>query len=210
MKPVVEVPAVPFRQIPQDKENRKEKRPLNYRHETLIEQEVDIHKVLNKLLKRHKVLNKLLKSTTGVSVEELMALSPKLRDTYKECITKKWVATQLHDLQESNNKSEKDELTKIVQVNLSILKDCELEQRELQGVVDGPDRAWVAQDPVTQYLETLPEGERDNQIFVAKEAESLRVIMANINGCCSEEALLDNGSQIISMSREVAMSAHIS
>ncbi|KXN91781.1 hypothetical protein AN958_12252 [Leucoagaricus sp. SymC.cos] len=34
--------------------------------------------------------------------------------------------------------------------------------------------------------------------------------MANINGCCSKEALLDNGSQIISMSREVAMSAHIS
>ncbi|KXN92981.1 hypothetical protein AN958_09278, partial [Leucoagaricus sp. SymC.cos] len=30
-----------------------------------------------------------------------------------------------------------------------------------------------------------------------------------INGCCSKEALLDNGSQIISMSREVAMSAHI-
>ncbi|KXN92718.1 hypothetical protein AN958_12396, partial [Leucoagaricus sp. SymC.cos] len=46
--------------------------------------------------------------------------------------------------------------------------------------------------------------------FVAKEAESLRVITANINGYCSEEALLDNRSQIILMSREVAMSAHIS
>ncbi|KXN85987.1 hypothetical protein AN958_10626, partial [Leucoagaricus sp. SymC.cos] len=127
IKPMVEVPAVPFRQISQDKENRKEKRPPNYRHETPIEQDVDIHKVLNKLLK----------STTGVLVKELMALSPKLRDTYKEYITKKWVATQLHDLQESDNKSEKDELTKIVQVNLSTLKDCEL-SRENPSLLGQP------------------------------------------------------------------------
>ncbi|KXN90367.1 hypothetical protein AN958_04236 [Leucoagaricus sp. SymC.cos] len=52
--------------------------------------------------------------------------------------------------------------------------------------------------------------QKEKEIIVAKEAESLQVIIANINRYCSKEALLDNGSQIISMSREVAILAHIS
>jgi hypothetical protein len=149
MKPVVEVPPVPYQYLPQEE---RKKSPPNYRHEAPIEQEVDIDSVLSKLLK----------SSTDVSLEELMALSPKLRTAYKELITKKRVATQLHSLEDPEGGSEKTETTEVVEVNLTTLKDCQLEQRGLQGNVVGPGQAWVAQDPVTQYLETLPVEERRN------------------------------------------------
>jgi hypothetical protein len=46
-------------------------------------------------------------------------------------------------------------------------------------------------------------------IFVAKESDSLRTIHPTINGTGSKECLLDGGSQIVSMDKEVAMSLRI-
>ncbi|KAF9439902.1 hypothetical protein P691DRAFT_689353, partial [Macrolepiota fuliginosa MF-IS2] len=65
-------------------------------------------------------------------------------------------------------------------------------------------------DPILQYLESLPDKERGKQVFVARESETLRVVTSLINGVRNEEALLDNGSQIISMSRDVAMACQLS
>ena len=47
-------------------------------------------------------------------------------------------------------------------------------------------------------------------MFIAKECESLRVVPTLINGIRQEEALLDSGSQIVSMSQEAAIACQVS
>ena len=71
---------------------------------------------------------------------------------------------------------------------------------------DLPKGYLVADDPVLQYLRENKgkEGE-DLGIVVAAESEPLRAIYSVINGVGQEECLLDNGSQIVSMAKEVAM-----
>jgi hypothetical protein len=69
-----------------------------------------------------------------------------------------------------------------------------------------PKGFLVADDPVLQYLRKNKgkEGE-DLGIVVAAESEPLRAIYSVINGVGQEECLLDNGSQIVSMAKEVAV-----
>jgi hypothetical protein len=69
-----------------------------------------------------------------------------------------------------------------------------------------PKILLVADDPVLQYLRENKgkEGE-DLGIVVAAEREPLRAIYSVINGVGQEECLLDNGSQIVSMAKEVAV-----
>ncbi|EKM74361.1 hypothetical protein AGABI1DRAFT_17102, partial [Agaricus bisporus var. burnettii JB137-S8] len=69
--------------------------------------------------------------------------------------------------------------------------------------------SWVVGDPILQYLETLSEEERRSRVFVARESETLRVVATTVNGVRNEEALLDNGSQIISMSRDAAIACQL-
>ncbi|EKM73230.1 hypothetical protein AGABI1DRAFT_18256, partial [Agaricus bisporus var. burnettii JB137-S8] len=69
--------------------------------------------------------------------------------------------------------------------------------------------SWVVEDPILQYLETLSEEERRSRVFVARESETLRVVATTVNGVRNEEALLDNGSQIISMSRDAAIACQL-
>jgi len=74
-------------------------------------------------------------------------------------------------------------------------------------------------DSVVQFLETLHPSERAYQVFAseecAREASApemahLRVIPVLVNGVTEEEALLDSGSQIVSMMRDVAAANKIS
>ena len=67
-----------------------------------------------------------------------------------------------------------------------------------------PEGHLIAHDPVLQYLaenkEVLP-----SDLIVAKSTEPLRAIYMVINRIAQEECLLDGGSQIVSMSKEVAV-----
>lgn len=73
-----------------------------------------------------------------------------------------------------------------------------------------PEGAIVHNDPVVQYLDALPPGEESKPIVFpafktpARESETLRVLYPKINGKL-EEVILDSGSQIVSMSKEVAV-----
>jgi hypothetical protein len=60
-------------------------------------------------------------------------------------------------------------------------------------------------NPVVQYLEELAEGEVPKKIVVATESSSLQALHPIINGNRTEEALLDGGSQIVSMAKDVAV-----
>lgn len=99
-------------------------------------------------------------------MEELLALMPKLREACKE---KKRVTTQVQEV--PTKQPEDMELARLVEVNLGSLRDCPVVKKEIDRARHS--LAWIAQDPVTQYLEDQEEKEREKQVFVAKESESL-------------------------------------
>ncbi|TFK60027.1 hypothetical protein BDN72DRAFT_730029, partial [Pluteus cervinus] len=72
-----------------------------------------------------------------------------------------------------------------------------------------PDGYLVAGDPVQQFLMTY-EGTKKPTIIAAAEAQTLRTVYPIINRRKQVESLLDAGSQIVSMSREVAVDLGIS
>ena len=59
-------------------------------------------------------------------------------------------------------------------------------------------------DPVEAYIELLPPGEELVTLTVTKEAQSIQSIMLLVDNCEEIECIVDSGSQIISMSAEVA------
>ncbi|KXN92595.1 hypothetical protein AN958_04431 [Leucoagaricus sp. SymC.cos] len=78
-------------------------------------------------------------------------------------------------------------------------------------------QTWQVNDAVLQYLEKLSPAECKHQVFTisleevntARDTAMLRVILALINKVHKEEALLNSGSQIISMSHEAASTCRI-
>ena len=67
----------------------------------------------------------------------------------------------------------------------------------------------VIGDPVSQYLATLGPGEKPKLVVVAKESQGLRAVYPLINRVSEVESLLDSGSQIISMARNVAKNLEV-
>lgn len=67
-----------------------------------------------------------------------------------------------------------------------------------------PEGHMVADDPVLQYLLENKEADPEN-LIVAKSSEVLRAIYTRINRVGQEECLLDNGSMIVSMAKNVAV-----
>jgi hypothetical protein len=68
-----------------------------------------------------------------------------------------------------------------------------------------PKGTLVVSDPILQYLESIPPGGSAKPVYVAQESQSLRTIHAVVNGSSEEECILDGGSQIVSMSKAVAV-----
>jgi hypothetical protein len=68
----------------------------------------------------------------------------------------------------------------------------------------------VVSDPVMQYLNALKPGETPKSVVVAAESHALRTVYPLINGVGEVESLLDPGSQIVSMSKEVAIALQVS
>ena len=67
-----------------------------------------------------------------------------------------------------------------------------------------PEGHMVASDPVLQYLLKHENAEAD-RLIVAKPSEPLRAIYTTVNCVGQEECLLDSGSMIILMAKEVAV-----
>lgn len=198
LKAVVEVPPLPAKYKEQDKEISTEKRP-NYKHQAPVEKDIDVEKVVDRNLAER----------VPISHEELLALSPKYRSAYKDRMTKKRVSANLQEIENDSDEPTVATARPVVQVNLNQLDEAKLVQKRIHGPEGPSEESWVVEDPILQYLETLSEEDRHNRVFVARESETLRVVATMINGVRIEEALLDNGSQIISMSRDAAIACQL-
>ena len=67
-----------------------------------------------------------------------------------------------------------------------------------------PEGHLIVHDPVLQYLAENKEA-LSSDLIVAKSTKPLRSIYVVINQVAQEECLLDGGSQIVSMSKEVTV-----
>lgn len=67
-----------------------------------------------------------------------------------------------------------------------------------------PEGYMVASDPVLQYLNEHKDVDPQT-LVVGKSHESLRSIYTTVNNVGQEECLLDNGSQIVSMGKDIAI-----
>ena len=104
------------------------------------------------------------------------------------------------------------------------IEDCTSEQKEMMSADKLPKATFeiltedtngmakgsvILHDPVTQYLNALKPGEKPKTVVVAAESHALRTVYPLINGVGEVESLLDPGSQIVSMSREVATALQV-
>ena len=78
---------------------------------------------------------------------------------------------------------------------------CYYTQEAYNGI---PKGSLIVGDPFLQYLESLPDGQEPENVFAASESQSLRTIHPLINGTSHVESILDGGSQIVSMSADIA------
>lgn len=74
----------------------------------------------------------------------------------------------------------------------------------VEGNTELQHGALYLTDPVMQYLDTLTPEERDLRLIVASESQPLRVLLTTVNGLGIVDCLLDQGSQIVSMSEQIA------
>jgi hypothetical protein len=76
--------------------------------------------------------------------------------------------------------------------------------RQITRETDAMGKCIVASDPVLQYLADHSEV-NPSELIVGNSSEPLRAIYTTINQVGQEECLLDSGSMIVSMAKEVAV-----
>jgi len=196
----VEVPPLPakyFRQF--------QKKEIPSRLKALIEDGVKAENILDRILEGEMI----------VTPKELWVIASKLWTALKEILTshrasaegKELACEQMRPIPETNV------------VEIDSLQGPMAVQAEVEVMSREKTELWTVKDLVVQFLETLHPLERAYQVFAseecAREASApemahLRVVPVLVNGVTEEEALLDSGSQIVSMTRDVAAANKIS
>lgn len=167
----------------------------------------------------------------GIPLQDLIAAAPAVQKETKNLVTKKRVPVKdkesVHlqgNIEDNNDMAEDEEPLpgdiyareeQYIQSDAIHTREIHMTQQfyvaeEQDGLV--PKGAVVFCDPVLQYLNSLGENEAPRQIFAnmvdpAKGTDSapLRVVYPLIQGHGQAEAILDGGSQIVSMSLATAI-----
>jgi len=131
-------------------------------------------------------------SFVTLSHQELLSLSPEVRQKVREAVTPKCV---IPDTKETHINTIDD--------SLPFAND----DTPSAAIVDikPPPGSLVIQDPYEQYLSSLRPGEHPdhNRLTVAKESHALRSVLMLVDNQESVESIIDPGSQIIAMSEAV-------
>lgn len=200
MRPVVDVPPLPAKYF------REEKKGPSYKQQARIEEGISIEEMLDKFGE----------TEIKLSQKELLAMAPKLREALKDLLSKRRVPTGENNAFEASM-IEEDTKNEWLYTNVKDLGKAKKVQTVARDKGGELVEVWEVEEPLTQYLTTLPPDKRDCLVFTVETSEiksagnmgQLRVIPAVINGVREEEALLDSGSQIVTMSREAASDCKI-
>ena len=157
--------------------------------------------------KAKELIKDALKKPIHITTKDLLNVSEAARQELRKLLTKKRVEKPEVtfivgvDTDKPSSESTMIKVESLPEVSYEIL------ERETKGV---PKGALIIGDPVVQYLSTLKPGEKPKKVVVASESQGLRAVYPLINGVGEVESLLDGGSQIVSMAKDVAVDLEIS
>ena len=155
------------------------------------------------------LIQEALKNPICISTEDLLHVSEPVRQELKKLLIKrrlekKSVLTAAEAEPGEGTPVQEKEVT----IRVERLPEATFEV--LAEDRDGMQRgSIVVSDPVVQYLNTLSPGEEPKTVIVGGESHSLRTLYPLINGAGEVESLLDAGSQIVSMSKTIAMTLEV-
>jgi hypothetical protein len=179
------------------------------------------------------IIEAIRKTPISLTFEDLLAVAPAVQKDTKELVTKRRVKvsaaapTQVFEQKEwipedmygsaGEGESLNDVFIQSHSISLGALPEPEpfMVATHQDGLV--PKGALIGGDKVVQYLSQVPDGKSPKRIFLSlKEQEQMRVISADdsaplrviyplISGKGIEEAILDGGSQIVSMALTTAV-----
>ena len=160
-----------------------------------------------------------LKNTICITTEDLLNVSEPMRQELKKLLMKKRLekksvsfAADVDFIDDTSEAIETFSVETLPGTTFEVLMDTisaerlpgatyEILAEDVNGMSKG---SVVVSDPVMQYLNALSPGEKPKSVIVAAESLALRTVYPLINGVGEVESLLDPGSQIVSMSKEVA------
>ena len=166
------------------------------------------------------VANRVLDAPIDIRVRELMDMASQLRSRVKRLITPSRLRPEhisavesalggiFEDVDLDDEEPENTEVAEIPSLEFK-LDAADWSKLPKFRVLAQTEKTLqkgtiVASDPFLTYLESLPEGTDPKAVVVARESESLRALHPFINGRDHKEAVLDEGSQIVSMSESIA------
>lgn len=180
------------------------------------------------------LLEEMLNASLDVTIRQLLGTAPgirkglikqiaKVRRAPDDVPTRSQYKATVEDASDDEEPTKPKALSKAEDSDGEILGLAESENKEIDVASlplarsttvlseNGKTRVITMGDPVVQYLNSLPKGEKSPKTFYMKESSlALRSIYPLVNNARQEEALLDSGSQIVSMSKEAAISLKMS
>jgi hypothetical protein len=153
------------------------------------------------------LLQEALKNPICITTEDLLNISEPMRQELKKLLIKKRLEKKSVALaSEVEPGGEVDAPKPNVMETISVDRLPEATYQVLAEDTNGmPKGSVVVNDPVMQYLNALAPGEKPKTVIVAAESHALRAVYPLINKSGEAESLLDPGSQIVSMSRQVSV-----
>jgi hypothetical protein len=148
------------------------------------------------------LVNQALKNPIGITTEDLLSVSEPARQELRKLLTKRRLEKKSVSFAVERDEIEDEATEEVIQGDKLPDVSYEILAEERNNV---PKGAVVIGDPVLQYLSTLQPGERPKKVMVAEESHGLRAVYPLINGIGEVESLLDGGSQIVSMAKDVAV-----
>jgi hypothetical protein len=136
----------------------------------------------------------------------LLNVSEPMRQELKKLLMKKRLEKKSVSLAEVDSVEDTSEEMEMISAERLPGATYEILAEDTNGMSKG---SVIVSDPVMQYLNTLAPGEKPKSVVVAAESLALRTVYPLINGVGEVESLLDPGSQIVSMSKEVATALHV-
>ena len=159
-----------------------------------------------------------LKIPINLTTEDLLNVSEAARIELKKLLTKKRLERKTVAVHQESDESalqvaETVDMQRLADIDDDLIDVAslpeatyEISTEDKEGV---PKGSLIVSDPVLQYFNTMLPGEKPKTVIVASESQSLRSVYPLINGVGEVEALLDGGSQIVSMSKAVAVELEI-
>ena len=205
--PVAVVPSgqarpIEKKQVRFDQPERREE--PNFRRKAPVEESVSIDSLTKSVLRQ----------PITISLGQLAGVSPSVRESLRSSFTRKRIvrevysATALPGNPYDEDEDNVEELDAEEEEEYITLPPATVTVNMVQGI-GVPIGGLIVSDPISQYLESIDEKDR-KKIIVARDTESLRAVWPDINNNGKEECIVDWGSQMVAMSKDVAVELGVS